>query len=385
MTTAKPIVSISTQSDFDALCDSLMNEKAIALDTEFMRTNTFYAKIGLLQLATSTELYLVDPLPIPDWSGFNRLITCKDVSIVVHSASEDLNLLLTHCGVMPVNLFDTQIAAAFLGLGFSLSYQALVEHQLSIRIEKEETRSDWLRRPLSEKQLHYAANDVLYLLEIADKLRDGLQQQNRLSWFEEECAGLLKTSALVETESYWATLYANVSNAWRLSDKGLSYLQALCIWREQESRRRNRPRSWIAKDGDLQSLAFAASGMGDLSVDRLGEVKLQDPKLLVKYASEFNQIFIQKESDDTATDRSNLNVPLDSSARSTLKKLQKVVEAEAGKLQLAPELLGRKKQLLELLKQYTEFGTLNWPDGQASWRQPILEPEFMRVLTGKAN
>jgi ribonuclease D len=385
MTTIKPITSISNQADFDALCQSLMNEKAIALDTEFMRTNTFYAKIGLLQLATPTELYLVDPLPIPDWSEFNRLITCEEVSIVVHSASEDLNLLLTHCGVIPVNLFDTQIAAAFLGLGFSLSYQALVENQLGIHIEKEETRSDWLRRPLSEKQLHYAANDVLYLLEIADKLRAQLQHQNRLPWFEEECEGILKIATLAESESYWATLYSNISNAWRLSDKGLDYLRLLCIWREQESRRRNRPRSWVAKDGDLQTLAFAASSMSQLSADELAGVKLQDPKLLGRYAREFSQLLSQGESEDSVRDRSSLSVPLDSAARSTLKQLQKVVEAEADQLQLAPELLGRKKQLVELLRQYAESGALGWADGETRWRQTILEPKFMRVLSGKVN
>ena len=385
MPIAKPITYIFTQADFDKLCHTLMSEKAIALDTEFMRTNTFYAKIGLLQLATPTALYLVDPLQIPDWSAFNRLITVEDIAIVVHSASEDLNLLLTHCGVIPVNLFDTQIAAAFLGLGFSLSYQALVEDQLEIRIEKEETRSDWLKRPLSEKQLHYAANDVLYLLEIADKLHADLESQGRLSWFKDECDVILQNAKQVESESYWATLYSNISNAWRLSDKGLSYLRTLCIWREEESRRRNRPRSWVAKDGDLQSLAIAAAAMPSLSADGLATVKLQDAKLMTRYAGEISQLLIEVGQSNASADRSNLSLPLDSSARSTLKKLQKVVELKAQALHLAPELLGRKKQLVEIIRQYNESGSLAWVGSQTSWRQAILETEFLKALTGTAH
>lgn len=384
MTATKPITSISTQADFDALCNSLMNEKAIALDTEFMRTNTFFAKIGLLQLATPNALYLVDPLPIPDWNCFNRLITCDAVTIVVHSASEDLNLLLTHCGAIPGTLFDTQIAAAFLGLGFSLSYQALVEDQLGIRIEKEETRSDWLQRPLSDKQLHYAANDVLYLLEIAEKLQAALQHQDRLSWFQAECNGVLDNAKLVETEEYWSTLYANMSNAWRLNDKGLENLRSLCYWREQESRRRNRPRSWIAKDGDLQALAVAAASMQSISAEGLAAVKLQDTKLLSRYSTEFSQLLSEVSSAVSLADRSLLNLPLESSARSKLKKLQKVVEIKADELQLAPELLGRKKQLLELLRQYNESGDLVWAGGANSWRQKLLESDFFRVLRNKA-
>ncbi|MFT4863214.1 MAG: ribonuclease D [Pseudohongiellaceae bacterium] len=385
MSSSKPITSIATQADFDALCHSLLNEKAIALDTEFMRTNTFYAKIGLLQLATPTALYLVDPLPIPDWSAFNRLISCPSVSIVVHSASEDLNLLLTHCGVIPVNLFDTQIAAAFLGLGFSLSYQALVEGQLGVRIEKEETRSDWLRRPLSDKQLHYAANDVLYLLEIADKLQLQLQELNRLAWFKDECDVILQNAKLVESESYWAILYSNISNAWRLSDKGLSYLRKLCIWREEESRRRDRPRSWVAKDGDLQALATAAASMESLSAASLAVVKVQDTKLLLRYAPQFSELLSEDGANEVAADRSCLNLPLDSSARAALKKLQKVVETKAHVLHLAPELLGRKKQLVELIRQYNESETLAWTGNPTSWRQAILEADFLTALSSQAN
>ncbi len=385
MTINKLVTALSSQAEFDDLCKSLLDEEFVALDTEFMRTNTFYAKIGLLQLATPNAIYLVDPLPMHDWSTFNRLITSGDVTIVVHSASEDLNLLLTHCGVVPAKLFDTQIAAAFLGLGFSLSYQALVENQLGTRIEKEETRSDWLQRPLSDKQLHYAANDVLYLLEIANDLATQLRDKDRLQWFFDECDVLLENAKLVESEAYWETLYSNISNAWRLPDSGLSYLRRLCCWREQESRKRNRPRSWIAKDGDLQSIALAAAGMESISTERLTSVILQDPKLLGRYAEQFSQLLSRDVPAQFLVDRSSLSVPLDSSGRSTLKKLQKIVEDKAQELELAPELLGRKKQLLELLRQYSEGGSLKWVGGKSSWRQQLLEPEFVRVLSKKVN
>ncbi len=382
MTEAKPFVMISSQSEFDSLCDALQVEKALAIDTEFMRTNTFYAKIGLLQLATASEIYLIDPLSIPDWSGFNRLLLNEGITFVAHSASEDLNLLLTHCGVVPVKLFDTQIAAAFLGFGFSLSYQAIVELLLGIRIEKEETRSDWLKRPLSDKQLHYAADDVLYLLEIADLLTAQLSLKNRLAWFQTECDVAIETAKKVETEACWHTLYSNVSNAWRLSDAGLVLLEKLCFWREQEARKRNKPRSWIAKDADLQTIAVTCAAMAEITPTTLATIKLQDTKLLTRYAAEFSRLLGEIDAEKSALSRAGLNLPLDSAERSILKGLQRVVVAKAEQLEMAPELLGRKKQLVEILQQYQETGELKWPGGQGNWRRPVLEPEFAQILSG---
>jgi ribonuclease D len=371
---------ITSDAEFATLCTRWQNSYSIAVDTEFMRTNTFYAKIGLLQIADEEEVYLIDPLEIKDWDGFRELLSNSSCIIVVHSASEDLNLLLTHIGCLPKNLFDTQLAAAFLGLGFSLSYQALVEQQTGITVEKGETRSDWLRRPLSEKQLKYAANDVIYLLDIANTLRESLISNSKLAWFETESKMLLKAAEQVEDEEYWSTLYAGISNAWRLSDGALRFSRRLCLWRETEARLRNKPRSWIAKDNDLQAIAISASQAAVLNEELLRSVKVQEPKFIQRYASELSKILNDQSSDDALIDRSNLNYPIEGSDRKTLKALQKIVEEKAVQHQLAPELLGRKKQLLDIMKRAKQTLEFNW-DGQSdNWRREILETEFSKLL-----
>ena len=372
---------ITSDEEFATLCKRWQDSFAIALDTEFMRTNTFYAKIGLLQIADEDAVYLIDPLEIKDWDCFRELLINSNCIIVVHSASEDLNLLLTHIACLPKNLFDTQLAAAFLGLGFSLSYQALVEQQTGITVEKGETRSDWLRRPLTENQLQYAANDVIYLLDIANTLRDALISKSRLSWFEAETETMLKAAEQVEDEVYWSTLYAGISNAWRLSDKALRFSRRLCLWRETESRLRNRPRSWIVKDNDLQAIAVAVAQAPLIDEDLLRSVKVQEPKFLQRYAHDLSEILNKQNSDATPLDRSNLNYPVEGSARKTLKSLQKIVEEKAIQYQLAPELLGRKKHLLDIIKRYNQTGKLNWEGGQENWRQEILATEFLTSLT----
>ena len=372
---------ITSDEEFATLCRRWQDSFAIALDTEFMRTNTFYAKIGLLQIADEDAVYLIDPLEIKDWDCFRELLINSNCIIVVHSASEDLNLLLTHTACLPKNLFDTQLAAAFLGLGFSLSYQALVEQQTGITVEKGETRSDWLRRPLTENQLQYAANDVIYLLDIANTLRDALISKSRLSWFEAETETMLKAAEQVEDEMYWSTLYAGISNAWKLSDEALRLSRRLCLWREAESRLRNRPRSWIVKDNDLQAIAVAVAQAAVVDERLLRSVKVQEPKFLQRYARDLSKILNEQDSDATPLDRSNLNYPVEGSDRKTLKSLQKIVEDKAIQYQLAPELLGRKKHLLDIIKRFNQTGKLNWGGGQENWRQEILATDFLTSLT----
>lgn len=380
MIESESIKYIASNDEFNVLCAQWRELSAIAIDTEFMRTNTFYAKIGLLQIADGTDIFLIDPLEIEDWDAFRELLNVSSCTTVVHSAGEDLNLLLTHIGCLPAKLFDTQIAAAFLGLGFSLSYQALVEKLVGITVEKGETRSDWLRRPLSPSQLQYAAIDVLYLLEIANTLKNSLESKGRLAWFESECQLQIYSAMQVEDEAYWGALYANISNSWRLDDVALGYLKALCIWREQESRQRNRPRSWIAKDNDLFAIAAGAASLQSPTAQELKAIKVQEAKFLTRYASTFEKLFTSLGS-GAPIDRSSLNYPVEGSDRKILKGLQKVVQAKATELDMAPELLGRKKQLLEIIKRFNQTNELCWDNASDDWRPEILSAEFSTLLT----
>jgi ribonuclease D len=185
----------------DAALASLIAEQGhsdvVVVDTEFMRRDTFYPQAGLIQLCFSSDpdaAWLIDPLPIDDFSPLCTLFADVSVTKVVHSASEDLEVFQCLLGQQPLPLFDTQRAAAFAGLGFGLGYRALVEQLAGIDIEKDETRSDWLKRPLSPGQLNYAAADVVPLLPVYQQLRQQLLAAERLQWVLDDGAAAARAA-----------------------------------------------------------------------------------------------------------------------------------------------------------------------------------------------
>ena len=157
----------------------------LALDTEFQRETTFYPIAGLIQLGDAQHQYLIDPLTIDEWSPLRELFV-QSKPHVLHACSEDLEVFARLLGVLPAVLLDTQIGAALAGFGFSLSYQALVRECLGVEVEKEQTRSDWLRRPLSVEQCHYAALDIAHLPAVYECIAERLDKHNRMAWWEAE-------------------------------------------------------------------------------------------------------------------------------------------------------------------------------------------------------
>lgn len=362
------------------LAQQWQGEPALALDTEFMRTNTFYPKLGLLQLSDGERCVLIDPLTITDWEPFLNLIRNPDIEFVVHSAGEDLNLLLSSFDCLPANLFDTQLAAAFLGYGFSLSYQALVLELLDREIDKGETRSDWLQRPLTGSQLRYAVLDVRYLLDMRRMLADQLRGTDKQVWFEQECQQLMQIARDAESADTWARLYSGISNAWRLDSRGLTMLQRLCLWREEEARRKNRPRNWIAKDAELLILARQASSWEEPDLDRLMALKDIQPGLLKHRGRKLLQVMWDENPELPAANSDEVPPPLALEHRKLLKQLQQFARKRAEELGMAPELLARKRQLLATLDTRQSPPTLHWQSDMAGWRRDQLEAGFKRLI-----
>ncbi|NKB31679.1 MAG: ribonuclease D [Pseudomonadales bacterium] len=373
------ICLVESQQEFEALCTAWSARDCLAIDTEFIRTNTFYPKIGLLQLNDTTASYLIDPHCISNWVKFTALFNNEATEFCVHSCSEDLNLLQTSLATVPNKIFDSQLAAAFLGLGFSLSYQALVKLLLGQDIPKDETRSDWLKRPLSSTQLEYAANDVCYLLTLRDALLEQLQSKNVFAWFEEECALQIKIATEYENQASWRNTYTTISNAWKLDDEKLERLQQLCFWRELKARERNKPRNWIAKDSDLFSVAN--QNESELSTESLENLSLSDRRIIARYGAEIVELINSPLPDQGVVDRTLLNFPLRPPLRKKLKSCQAVVAVLAEKLSMAPGLLARKRLLQDLLRDYENHGELRWQGELAGWRRELLEPEIKPLFS----
>ena len=224
----------------------------MALDTEFVRESTFRAKLGLVQVAVADEVALVDAVRIQDLSPLAAVVGRADSRKILHSCSEDLPILRRATGVPLTPLFDTQIAAAFAGLGPALSYGALILALFDVPLAKGETRTDWLRRPLSPEQLRYAADDVDYLPEAAAELERRLMALGRLDWALEDSAAL----AAADTDGPApADAWRKVKGLDRCSASVQAVARELAAWREREASRLDVARPFLLRDETLLALA----------------------------------------------------------------------------------------------------------------------------------
>jgi len=248
-----PVEYIEDVAQLEAAVSACLTKDVVSIDTEFARFNTYYPIVGLIQIYDGEICYLIDPLAIDDLSSMAQLLTAEHVLKIFHACSEDMEVF-QHClGALPSPVIDSQIAAAALGVGFSVSYQNLVEHYLSIVVPKEETRSDWLQRPLTSSQLDYAALDVIYLLRVYEIQKEALLAAGRTLWVEEECSQLsVGLATMIEPDA----AFEKVKGLSRLNRKQLSVLRALCAWRETKARESDVPRNRVV---DQKSLLIIAS------------------------------------------------------------------------------------------------------------------------------
>lgn len=357
------------------LCARWSQKSVLAMDTEFIRVDTFYPKLGLLQVCDGEGSYLLDPLRLSSWEPFKALLRSPSIIKVFHSCSEDLIVFSDFFELIPSPLFDSQRAAAFLGYGYSISYQNLVESILGITLAKGETRSDWLQRPLTQNQLTYAALDVAYLSEIYADLSKRLIEKDRLQWVVYDCDELISNANKDVAENQWDDCYQTVGGAWRLAQKQLEALKRLCQWREAQARKRDKPRSWIAKDTDLIAICESMP----VDAKQLAEI----PNLSRHLARQDAQIIIDilgrpHQGDTIGQDK--VEQPLTPAMRKTLKRCQEVVKTKAAALDIAPELLARKKQLMPLVAQHASAVPVQWPESLSGWRQALLEQDLRAAL-----
>ena len=177
---------ISTEADLAAFCDRAAAFDAVAVDTEFLRERTYHPRLCLVQVATPEESVAIDPIALDDLAPLADLLANERVIKVFHACPQDMEVLLQSLGVLPAPIFDTQVAAAFLGERLQTSYNGLVHAFLGISLPKSESLTDWSRRPLTEKQLEYALDDVRYLIQAYHVMVERLQRLGRLSWVLDE-------------------------------------------------------------------------------------------------------------------------------------------------------------------------------------------------------
>lgn len=347
----------------------------VALDTEFMRVDTFYPIAGLLQVSGGDGAYLIDPLRIGDWRPFVALLEAPSVVKVLHSCSEDLEVFLRLTGSLPAPLFDTQLAAGYLNLGFSMGYSRLVQALLDIELPKGETRSDWLQRPLSELQVRYAAEDVLHLVEVYHALMARLAPQ-KVEWILEDGAELVANLGReVAPEDAWR----DAKLAWKLSRQQQAVLRALCAWRECEARARNQPRNRVLREHSLWPLARTQPD----NLVALARIEDMHPKTVRQDGETLLQLIREAAALPPEQWPEALPEPLPIEASALLKKLRAVGQREGERLDIVPELMLRKKTLEALLKSGYPNGPYQLPDSLRGWRRELMGQALLDCLAAE--
>ncbi|RCV87823.1 ribonuclease D [Billgrantia montanilacus] len=362
---------IDTPDALDAACAEVADASVIALDTEFFREKTFHPVPALIQFSAGGPAWLIDPLAVDCTDAFRRLLGEGPLKLL-HASSEDLEVLAHWAGGAVAPLVDTQIAQSLLGEDAAMGYQRLVEHWTGEVLPKDETRSDWLVRPLSESQCLYAALDVVFLLKVWEHQRESLEKLGRMSWLEADCSELVAQALRSEgADGQW---YLRHRQLWRLSPRQMEAYRLLTIWREGEARRRNLPRGWLVNDRVLYGIAERMPE----NRYQLAEVDDIKPGLIKRDGDTLLALVKEARGAEDEALPPALPSPMDPAFKRRLKALKRVVNGEAERLGLAPEVLLRRRELESMVTADLKGEELPLPGG---WRGECLAEALDSALT----
>ncbi|MDY6911793.1 MAG: ribonuclease D [Chloroflexota bacterium] len=369
---------IETPQVLASVVERAMQSQCVALDTEFVWERTYYPSLGVIQIALSAEeTFLIDVPAIGDVSPIGKLLANPRVVKILHDAPQDLTILRQATGAFPLNIFDTRCAAGFVGLKSTISLQDLLRNLLGVHLPKTETRTDWLRRPLSEKQLEYASDDVRYLHATRETILSQVQDKGREGWLAEELAEYNDPKLYEEKDSQQQ--FRHVKGAGRLAARKLAILQKLTEWREDEARRQNHPRAHVVSDEVLINLTKqkpqfisqlkSVKGLSEREIQRYGaEVLKAIEKGLSINEKDCPQPPIRHEDGDSVNARIDFALAF-----------MKGKSADSG---IDPALVASRSEIRALV--------CKWPNAAPEnhsllrgWRREFLGEELLTLLSGQ--
>ena len=361
---------IHQQKDFENVLALMSQNSIYGLDTEFIKVDTLWPKLGVFQINVNDQVYLLDGTSLNLSAFWEKLFQAQQN--IFHACGEDIDLIYHYAQQKNLdNVFDTQVGMSFLGHGLQVSYQNALKTMLNVDIDKGQTRSDWLARPLSDEQLNYAANDVLYLMQLADKVKTDLKQHYLLDFAHEDCRNLTQE---IGEETPLELLYQDVGN-YRHSRRQLMQLQQLAVWREQMVKALNQPRSFILRNSTMLDLVeknpknqFQLSTIKDLRphiVREHGKTILD----LIKYLPDQSQWPLR------------MARPIRHSSKEVGENVEQVIQHAVQETQIPKEVLLRKKWL-NALYQHVVFHNdeQDLPNYLLGWRYELLTKPLIEVL-----
>jgi len=363
---------INTADQLATLCEQIKQASWLALDTEFLREKTYYPKFCLLQIATPDWVVCVDPLVLPNLDDLFAAIYNPAIVKVFHSCHQDIEIFYQMTGKVPGPIFDTQVAAPLLGYQDNPGYAMLVSSLLNINLNKAHTRADWSKRPLTEAEIQYAADDVIYLCQIYQIMLKKLSALGRTDWLTQDFKALENPSNY-QLEPQLAWLKIRGKN--KLTARQLSIVQTLAEWREASAQAENRPKSWLLRD----ELIFDMAKLQPETATELANIRGISERTVQRYGRKLCELI--------ATAKNNDPIPLKEKDRANKKSQQHeaildiltaLVRIRAEENSLNPTILATRKDLEALLFNEEEGCPL-----LHGWRYSMAGKELVGLLKGE--
>jgi len=362
---------IADDAALKTFCDTLQQHDTLYLDTEFIRETTYYPVLCLIQIATAEQSVCIDPLTIKDLGPLMEVLYNPQITKVMHAGRQDMEILFQLNGKLPSPLFDTQIAAAFLGYGEQIGYGELINRELGVQLDKSHSRTDWKKRPLSPAQVEYALDDVRYLARAYPKLVEKLQSLQRLQWVQEESAGLEQSSLYTNPPD---KMWLKVKRVSSLRGKALAVLQKLAAWREQTAIDRDSPRRRILADDVLLTLARQQP----TDIDSLTRIRGLHPSFLKRYANKILEVIQQSpDKPDTSDLKAKPSGTVDSALLDGASALLRLCADRAG---ISTGVLANRADIEKLVRDTDAVIAL-----MQGWRFEIAGQELQQFLNGKGS
>ena len=317
----------------DIVSDAIFNQNPVAIDTEFMREKTYFAKLCLVQVATIDSIFCIDTLSKMNLEKFWKSLSSS--YCVFHSARQDLEILFQTANILPKKIFDTQIAASILGYPHQISYKLLVEKLCGKKLKKAHTRANWEKRPLTNEMIEYATEDVQFLLEIHSKLYERLKEQNRLEWAEEDFEKL-KSKSLYALNKETIAKKLKIPNSMHGQEKRTFKL--FSEWRELEAIKKNLPRKWIIKDKTIIEIIKKRIR----KKSELNDIKSISKTVVEEHG---NQILKIMENISDTQKINSMIMRLNEKQKRDVSEAQNKVKIISKNLGIEPELIATKKEI----------------------------------------